>query len=95
MDADEQAAAVTRGKVEVYSSMYCHFSIMAMRLLDAKAVAYAVHEVDDAPALRSEMQARSGRTSVPQIFIGTTHVGGYDDLLALEKNGQLDALLDS
>ncbi len=93
MDAGEQADTVTRAQVEIYGSEYCHFSIMAMRLLDAKAVTYSVHEVDDAPGLRAEMQARSGRTSVPQVFIGATHVGGYEELHTLEENGQLDVLL--
>ncbi len=93
MDAIEPAATQTRAKVEIYGSMYCHYSIMAMRLLDDKAVTYSVHDVEEIPQLRTEMQARSGRTSVPQIFIDATHVGGYDELHALEENGQLDTLL--
>ena len=93
MASVEQADTVTRNKVEIYSSRFCMFSIMAVRLLDSKAIAYTRHKVDFAPELRAEMQTRSGRTSVPQIFIGDTHVGGCDDLHALEASGQLDALL--
>ena len=89
----EQVDTVTRSKVEIYSSMFCMFSTMAVRLLDSKSIAYTRHKVDFDPELRAEMQTRSGRTSVPQIFIGDTHVGGCDDLYALEKSGQLDALL--
>ena len=79
--------------VEIYSSMFCPFSIMAMRLLDSKAITYHSHKIDFAPSLRAEMQARSGRTSVPQVFIGQTHIGGCDELYALEHSGQLDVLL--
>ena len=52
-----------------------------------------VYIVDDDPAIRSEMEQRSKRTSVPQIFIGETHVGGFDDLAALNREGKLDGML--
>ncbi len=80
-------------KVEIYSSRFCGYSHMALQLLDSKAIEYQVHKIDFAPKLRAEMQTRSGRTSVPQVFIGETHIGGCDELYALEHNGQLDALL--
>jgi len=95
MVAVEQTDTVNRNKVEIYSSMFCMFSIMAVRLLDSKAIAYSRHKVDFAPKLRAEMRTRSGRTSVPQIFIGDTHIGGCDELYALEDSGQLDALLNN
>ncbi|MBU2708565.1 glutaredoxin 3 [Zooshikella marina] len=80
-------------KVVIYSSAYCPFCIRALRLLDAKAVDYQLISVDGQPNVRREMTEKAGRTSVPQIWIGTTHVGGCDDLYALEAKGELDRLL--
>ncbi len=88
-----ESTVETAPRVVIYSSAYCGFSHMALRLLDSKAVEYQLHSVDSAPQLRAEMQALSGRTSVPQIFIGEAHIGGCDELYALEQRGQLDALL--
>ena len=62
-------------------------------LLDHKGVTYEEINVDNKPKIRAEMTNISGRTSVPQIFIGKTHVGGCDDLFALERQGKLDELL--
>ncbi|EGG99805.1 Glutaredoxin 3 [gamma proteobacterium IMCC2047] len=62
-------------------------------LLNAKEVDYQELVVDGEPALRAEMQQKSGRTSVPQIWIGDRHVGGFDDLWLLDSKGQLDELL--
>ncbi|MGI0118729.1 glutaredoxin 3 [Zooshikella sp. RANM57] len=81
-------------KVVIYSSAYCPFCIRALRLLDAKAVDYQLISVDGQPNVRREMTEKAGRTSVPQIWIGTTHVGGCDDLYALEARGALDHLLN-
>ena len=67
--------------------------MMASRLLSSKGVEVEILDVDRSAALRAQMQARTGRTSVPQIFIGETHVGGCDDLHALDRAGKLDALL--
>lgn len=80
-------------KVVIYSSAYCPFCIRALRLLDAKAVDYQLISVDGQPNVRRVMTEKAGRTSVPQIWIGTTHVGGCDDLYALEAKGELDRLL--
>jgi glutaredoxin 3 len=66
---------------------------MAKRLLDDKGVRYEEIPVDMDVKRRAEMEQRSGRRTVPQIWIGERHVGGYDDLAALERAGQLDALL--
>lgn len=81
-------------KVEIYTTPICGYCRMAMRLLDQKGVAYAEIDVMSAPARRDEMtrRANGGRT-VPQIFIGERHVGGCDDLYALERAGRLDGLL--
>jgi glutaredoxin 3 len=79
--------------VLVYSTRICPYCMMAKRLLGMKGVAYDEVMVDRDDATRAEMMQRSGRRTVPQIFIGDRHVGGYDDLAALERAGQLDSLL--
>ena len=82
--------------VEIYTSQLCGFCHAAKRLLNEKGVSFAEVDVLAQPERKSEMieRANGGRT-VPQIFIGDTHVGGCDDLYALERAGKLDALLAS
>ena len=81
-------------RVEIYTTQYCGYCRMAKSLLTKKNVAFKEIAVDNDPALRTEMMQRSdGGTTVPQIFIGKTHVGGCDDLYALESAGELDPLL--
>ena len=80
-------------KVVMYATGWCPYCARARQLLKNKGVAFEEIDVDARPEARAEMTARSGRTSVPQIFIGTTHVGGCDDLHALEAGGRLDPLL--
>ena len=82
-------------EIVVYSSAWCPYCIRAKHLLDSKGVRYEEISVDGNPAIRAEMTRKAGRTSVPQIWIGPTHVGGCDDLYALERAGKLDALLQS
>lgn len=79
--------------VIVYSSDYCPYCSRAKQLLSSKNVDFKEIKVDGKPQLRAEMSQKAGRTSVPQIWIGSTHVGGCDDLFALERAGKLDALL--
>ncbi|TBU99326.1 glutaredoxin 3 [Stutzerimonas kirkiae] len=79
--------------VVIYSSAWCPFCIRAKALLDHKGVAYEEILVDGQPALRAEMVSKAGRTSVPQIWIGDRHIGGCDELHALERAGRLDELL--
>ena len=80
--------------VVIYSKGWCGYCTRAKALLARKGVAFAEIEIEGDDALRDEMVARSGgRTTVPQIFIGETHVGGCDDLYRLESEGRLDALL--
>lgn len=79
--------------VTIYTTTFCPYCIRARRLLDNKQVAYREIKVDNDPALRREMTRLSGRTTVPQIWIGEQHVGGCDDLFALERSGRLDPLL--
>lgn len=81
--------------VIVYSSDYCPYCMRAKQLLQHKGVAFEEIKVDGKPQVRAEMVQKAGRTSVPQIWIGTTHVGGCDDLYALERAGKLDALLQA
>ncbi|AFJ59798.1 glutaredoxin 3 [Pseudomonas sp. 770NI] len=82
-------------QVVVYSSDYCPFCIRAKQLLQSKKVAFEEIKVDGKPQVRAEMAQKAGRTSVPQIWIGTRHIGGCDDLFALERAGKLDALLSA
>ena len=80
--------------VKMYSSGACPFCIRAERLLNSKGVTEITKiRVDLEPARRAEMMERTGRRTVPQIYIGDTHVGGYDELAALDQAGELDALL--
>ena len=81
-------------KVVIYSSNYCPFCIRAKQLLDKKRADYKEISVDGRPAIRSEMtRLAGGRTSVPQIWIGDTYIGGCDELFACERAGQLNSLL--
>ncbi|MBL9061076.1 glutaredoxin 3 [Tabrizicola sp.] len=80
--------------VEIYTTPFCGYCAMAKRLLDRKSVAYREIDVSADPDLRATMvQRANGRRTVPQIFIGATHVGGSDDLHALDHSGKLDAML--
>ncbi|MGH8726585.1 MAG: glutaredoxin 3 [Burkholderiales bacterium] len=81
-------------RVRMYASGFCPYCIMAERLLHAKGVAdIAKIRVDLEPQARVEMMQKTGRRTVPQIYIGDKHVGGYDDLADLAKSGELDTLL--
>jgi glutaredoxin 3 len=81
-------------RVTIYTTMFCPYCHMAKRLLGRKGVAYEEIDVGGKPQLRAEMtRLAGGRTTVPQIWIGETHVGGCDELYALESAGQLDPLL--
>ena len=81
-------------KVLMYSSGVCPYCIRAEQLLKRKGIdTIEKIRVDLDPARREEMMARTGRRTVPQIYIGATHVGGYDDLAALDHAGSLDKLL--
>lgn len=80
-------------KVTIYTTRICPYCMMAKRLLTRKGVSFVEIDVGGKAALRAEMEERSGRHTVPQIWIGDTHVGGCDDLHALEDAGRLDGLL--
>jgi glutaredoxin 3 len=81
-------------KVEIYSTMFCPYCARARSLLQRKGVTFIEVDVDAEPARRDEMVKRAGgRYTVPQIFIDGEHIGGSDDLTALESAGKLDAKL--
>ena len=80
-------------KVLIYSTRFCPYCRLAEQLLKLKGIQAEKVMVDEDPARREEMTRRAGRTSVPQIFIGNTHVGGYMELVGLERTGKLDAML--
>nr|WP_111301967.1 glutaredoxin 3 [Paracoccus saliphilus] len=80
--------------IEIYTTRTCPFCIRAKALLDQKGVSYSEVDVGTDPAKRTAMTQRAnGKRSVPQIFVGDTHVGGCDDLYALDRAGKLDPLL--
>jgi len=80
--------------VVIYTKMMCPYCSSAKRLLANKGVAFEEHDITMGGPRRAEMLSRAnGRTTVPQIFVGDTHVGGSDDLHALDRQGRLDALL--
>ena len=80
--------------VTLYTTRFCPYCIRAKSLLDSKGVAYRDIAVDHEPGLRREMTARSGRRTVPQIWVGERHIGGYTDLQMLDSQGRLDELLE-
>lgn len=80
--------------IEIYTSPLCGYCHAAKRLLTEKGASFVEHDVARAPERRQEMLARAGgRQTVPQIFVGETHLGGYDDMAALDRAGKLDPLL--
>ena len=80
--------------VTIYTRMMCGYCAAAKRLLDRKGVAYTEHDASFSPELRQEMIGRAGgRSTFPQVFIGDLHVGGSDELHALDREGRLDAML--
>lgn len=81
--------------VEIYTQPWCSYCERAIGLLKRKGVAFREISAPHGTQERQEAIQRSGRTSVPQIFIGGQHVGGCDDLLALERAGKLDPLLQA
>ncbi len=80
-------------KIEIYTSPFCGYCARAKSLLDSKGAEYEEADVMMDDKKRAEMRSRTNRTSVPQIFINGQHIGGSDDLAALEQAGKLDALL--
>ncbi|WP_019675764.1 glutaredoxin 3 [Arsukibacterium perlucidum] len=81
-------------EVIIYTKAYCPYCVRAKSLLDQKQVVYQEVKIDEQPERRAEMiEKANGRSTVPQIFIGTTHIGGCDEMVALHTAGKLDSLL--
>jgi glutaredoxin 3 len=80
-------------KVTIYTKPFCPYCVRALRLLDNKGVPYTEIEASSDPEKKSEMIQRSGRFTFPQIFVGERHIGGCDEMMALESRGELDPLL--
>lgn len=81
-------------EVVIYTKAYCPYCVRAKSLLDQKQVAYLEVKIDEQPERRAEMiEKANGRSTVPQIFIGTNHIGGCDEMFALQAAGKLDSLL--
>jgi glutaredoxin 3 len=80
-------------RIIMYGTDWCGYCARARRLLDVKGAPYEEIDVDVVAGARQEMQAKSGRSTIPQIFINDQHIGGADDLYALDAEGRLDPLL--
>ena len=80
-------------RIIMYGTDWCGYCARARRLLDVKGAPYEEIDVDVVAGARQEMQAKSGRSTLPQIFINDQHIGGADDLYALDAEGRLDPLL--
>jgi glutaredoxin 3 len=89
----EERELFAMAQVRIYTTSYCPYCRAAKALLRRKAVQFEEIDVTDDPQLRAEIEKLSRRMTVPQIFIGATHVGGCDDLYALDDAGKLDPLL--
>ena len=79
--------------IEIYTTGYCGYCVRAKRLLEDRGLDYMEIRVDSEPARRAEMMERSGRRTVPQIFIGDKSIGGCDELYSLDRNGALQEML--
>ena len=84
---------MSEARVTIYSTAICPYCVAAKNFLRSKGIGWTEVRIDTDPAERERMLERARRTSVPQIFIGDTHVGGYDDMMALHRAGKLEPLL--
>ena len=80
-------------EIKIYTTLVCPYCVAAKNFLKSKGLAWSEIRVDTDPAEREKMVATTRRTSVPQIFVGDTHVGGYDDMMALHREGKFEPLL--
>ena len=80
-------------RTEIYFKDWCPYSQRALKLLDSKGIEFEAIDVTNDLERELEMRERAGRTSVPQIFVGALHLGGYDDIAALDRDGRLDPIL--
>jgi glutaredoxin 3 len=82
-------------EIIIYTAPLCPYCTMAKRLFERKGASYKEINIDSQPGLREEVMTKTRRRTVPQIFIGEFHVGGFDDLQALDRQGELDPLLQA
>ena len=80
-------------EIKIYSTLVCPYCVAAKNFLKSKGLAWTEIRIDTDPVERENMIAATKRTSVPQIFVGDTHVGGYDDMMALHREGKFEPLL--
>ncbi|QYR53714.1 glutaredoxin 3 [Lysobacter soyae] len=80
-------------EIKIYSTLVCPYCVAAKNFLKSKGLAWTEIRIDTDPVEREKMVAATKRTSVPQIFVGETHVGGYDDMMALHREGKFESLL--
>jgi len=90
---NQPAIQSSTAPITMYTSAMCGFCVAAKNFLKSRGLQWSEVRIDLDPAERERMMARAKRTSVPQIFIGDTHVGGYDDMMALHRAGKLEPLL--
>lgn len=86
--------AADSGEIVIYTSATCSYCVAAKNFLKSKGREWTEVRIDLDAAAREKMMALTKRTSVPQIFVGDTHVGGFDDMMALQREGKLEPLLD-
>ena len=93
MSRQSHERSSTMAHVTIYTRPFCGYCARALKLLNDKGIAFTEIEAGFDPDKRREMMDRSGRSTFPQIFVGERHIGGCDDMLALERAGKLDPLL--
>ena len=91
--SDATTPAITPAPITIYSSAICPYCVAAKNFLRSKGLDWTEVRIDIDPVAREAMVAKARRTSVPQIFVGDTHVGGYDDMMALHRAGKFEPLL--
>lgn len=92
--SDASATPATPAPITIYSTAICPYCVAAKNFLKSKGLGWTEVRIDTDPVEREKMMAKTRRTSVPQIFVGDTHVGGYDDMMALHRAGKLEPLLN-
>ena len=81
-------------EITIYSTLICPYCVAAKNFLKSKGLEWTEVRIDQDPAERDKMMAKTKRTSVPQIFVGDVHVGGYDDMMAMHREGKFEPLLE-
>ncbi len=84
---------MSQPEITIYSTLVCPYCVAAKNFLKSKGLSWREIRIDQDPAEREKMVAMAKRTSVPQIFVGDVHVGGYDDMMAMHREGRFEALL--